>query len=154
MLQVKCYGSTGKRFASFQAPNAGKVKSIKLTHVNGGVSCNTLNNNPPSRWGCNNPWNVLYKPNLFKTVVTESLTNQVIFPSTHDKNFMHIVDGGDLFTTKAVILTSAVPYPVKAGDELQIWYSEDLLEHLDLKYWTHDNDPNILHCVKISLKYC
>ena len=144
---MKCYRSLGDGFASFQAPNAGKVKSIKLSHVSG-VSCAKFR--PSTRWGC-----AFFKINQFQTTITDS-TNKAIFPSERTATFNYIVDGGNKITTKEVILTSDVPYSVKEGDELRIWYGEDLLAHLDPVAYSArsaDNDGDISHCVKI-LKYC
>lgn len=143
---MKCYGSRGDNYASFKAPYAGKVKSIKLTHVSGGVSC--YENSPPSPWGCNVPdFPEFYKPTQFKTVITDN-TDKVIFPSNHVE-FKYIIPDSHYLTTKALILKSDVPFKVVAEQEFRIWYGEDLGTR-----WEHDNDPNVLHCVKVDLMYC
>ena len=144
VYQEKCYGSAGSSHASFQVPESGKIEAVKLIHVSGGVSCNL---NPKTRWGCDN---FLYKRDYFQTFVTD-LNKEIIFPSVYTQapSSIYVVPGGDIETTRELILKPDAPYKVKKGQELQIWYGQDLL-----KYSDDNNDPNVRHCVKVSMKYC
>ena len=143
--EVKCYGSTGDKYAAFLAPSSGEIEAVRLTHFSGNVSCDTKI--PNTVWGCG--YRQYFTQDEFLTLVTDSEKN-VLFPSAQYR--MHIsyrITGADVETTKSIILKSDPPRIVKKGDEFQIWYGEDLAG-------VHDsyNDPNALHCLLVALKYC
>ena len=138
--------NTGSAYASFQVPQSGKIEAIKLIHVSGAVSC--VQSNPTTQWGCVSPF---YKRDQFHTFVTDP-EKEIIFPSVyHTKPYpmYYVVPGGDIETTKELILKPNTPYKVKKGQELQIWYAQDLIKYSDT-----NNDPNVRHCVRVSMKYC
>ena len=148
--EVKCYGSIGDKYAAFLAPSSGEIEAIRLTHFSGVVSCGT--NNPSSLWGCQNEY---FQQNEFMTFVTDS-EKKIIFPSVQYRNdytngvrSTYKVAGADVKTTKSVILKSDPPRIVEKGEEFQIWYNVDRTN-------VHEsgNDPNALHCILVSLKYC
>ena len=144
--KLMCYGSAGNSYASFRAPSMGKIEAIKLTHMSGVVSCvGTL---PHIRWGCNSPW---YTRRMFQTVVTDSQDN-LIFPSSlQTAPYIHFyeIPAVDCDTAKEIIIRSDTPHMVKHGEELQIWYIQDLLNASE-----DNNNYDVRHCVKVSLKYC
>ena len=148
--EVKCYGSMGDKYAAFLAPSSGEIEAVRFTHFSGVVSCGL--NIPSSLWGCRRV--KYFQHNEFMTFVTDSEKN-IIFPSVQyyheysDDVLTYKVAGADIMTTKSVILKSDPPRIVEKGEEFQIWYNIDRTD-------VHDggNDPNALHCILVSLKYC
>ena len=144
-----CYGSAGNSYASFQAPSTGKIEAIKLTHMSGVVSC--LDTLPHIRWGCNSVW---FTRKDFQTVVTDS-QEHLVFPSslksvqTYPEFSFYEIPGVDCDTAKEIILRSDTPHMVKHGEEFQIWYIQDLTNTSE-----ENNNHDVRHCVKVSLKYC
>ena len=114
----------------------GLLKGIKLEHISGDLTCST---SPQSRnlWGCDA---------AVMSIVTDA-NNEVVFPANIDNPHLFKVPGFDAKTSQSLVFTNhAYPNFFIKGQELRIWYTEDLID-----YTTSDNDGK--HCVKVYAKF-
>ncbi|XP_057300779.1 uncharacterized protein LOC130635463 [Hydractinia symbiolongicarpus] len=107
-----CFGTKNDQFGKFKITHNGKLAALKLKHMRGLVSCNPKK--ALTRWGCGweNPKNIFI-------VITNS-EDQIIMPEGKKKEHNKIpgFNGNSSFIT--------LDKQVKAGEELRIWYSQDL----------------------------
>lgn len=127
-----CFGGSGNEYATLVVPIEGFLMSVKLTHVSGLSSCKRNSPQYNSNWGCsrNHPE---HGRSPFNVVVTTAPRNDILFP-TH---FFHQHNKGSYWYDKPevdphspeIILTDASnPIYVAMGQELRVWFGEDLLK--------------------------
>lgn len=126
-----CFGAIGDQFGNFFSPYSGKLASVKLVHLYGNVTCNKRIPQHWSYWGCGS-----YNRDI-NIVITDS-NYSVLFPSSefiYNKRGMWswIPDYDSL--SPELVLFAPKPRFVTKGQELRVWYGEDLK-----KYYVLDND--------------
>ena len=116
---------------------------MKLQHVSGYVTCNTLKP-VNSYWGCYG------HPTRLFTAITDEQEN-IIFPSNsgilklrpYKRDFF---PPGKNDLSPELILPSVTPVRVSRGQVFKVWYTEDLMQHT-----VSDNGGT--HCVKVYASY-
>ena len=145
-ISTLCYGPKGNQFGKFHLEHSGYLVELILKHKSGNISC--VIPPAPSYWGCNIN-HTIATPTRINIIVTDK-KNNVIFPSI--KKINKFIDGkwydfpgfqGNsdvlVFTTDYV---SRPTYIKNVGQEIRIWYGEDLV-----KYTVDDNSGR--HCVEV-----
>ena len=124
-----CFGARGNKFGTFHAPSTGNLGAIKLVHLYGYVSCDTRKVSHWSYWGCgDNPWSG--PTNKINVVITTS-SNSIILPPTEFMTLAHLkwytIPGYNSLSPELVLAFFSRPRSIVSGQELRLWYAEDLL---------------------------
>ena len=129
-----CFGATGNSFGRFIVKAEGFVAAIKLVHYNGSVTCdkNTIAKKPAefnSKWGCA-PSHPFLGETSINTLVTTS-SNKIVFPKDHHfthehSNLWYHMEQFDSMSDVLVFQRFDDPLYVAPGQELRLWYGEDL----------------------------
>ena len=121
-----CFGARDNRFGKFLVPSSGKLASVKLVHVYGYVTCDTRKTYHWSYWGCNQHSSV---KNQVDAVITTS-GGSVLLPSSQfitDKTHKwSLIPGYNSLSPELVLSAFSNPPSVTRGQELRLWYGEDL----------------------------
>ena len=136
-----CYGTRDDQFGKFHLKHSGYLVELILKHKSGNVTC-TVTPVEMSYWGCN-------LINHINMIVTDK-NNNVIFPSIKQINkfmvgrwyFLPGFQGNSdvlVFTTDYV---SRPKYIEDGGQEIRIWYGEDLVN-------SSESDNSGTHCVEV-----
>ena len=122
-LQKKnvCFGARGNKFGSFKLTEAGTLNSIKLVHKSGYVSCMS-GSSGNSNWGCGG--------DAISTVVTNG-NNQLLFPRDMSSDGWYTLPSRNSKSMELVLDKSTSLIRMNKGDELRIWYGEDLRGHTE-----------------------
>ena len=123
-----CFEAKNNQFGRFYVPSSGKLAAIKLVHRYGYVSCDTRISFYWSYWGCGvNPWNGL--KDLVDVVITNS-ANHILLPATQfitTGTKWSKIPGHNSLSQELVLSVISQPHGVTAGQELRLWYGEDLV---------------------------
>lgn len=130
-----CVGSKGDSPGYWRLPSDGVLRAVKLKHD--GQSFITCNKNGGekfnSKWGCGAP-NLV---NLVNIHITDNFNNN-IFPTNHRQpgGFYPLIGRNHMSESLGFsALYSEDVLEVKRGDEVRVWYGEDLFNHAE-----SDND--------------
>ena len=138
-----CYEAKYNQPAKFTVPKSGRIKHFKLVHVSGFISCRLVVSHYDSRWGCG-----YYENDEIMTAITDAKNNIITF---HDelksRGYIKLPKENAKSKELNLPLVSDRPYDVRNGQELRVWYTEDLTNGGD-----HDNGGR--HCVHVFAKYC
>ena len=100
---------------------------VKLVHLSGYVSCSTASVHHYSFWGCGSH---TYLKNHVNVVITTS-SNYIILPLsqffTYSGGKWSEIPGYNSLSPE-IILPFFSPYPVSSGQQLRLWYGEDLVD--------------------------
>ena len=128
-----CYKAKGKNYGVIRLKREGMLRGIKLEHISGDLTCHISVPHKTSLWGCST---------AVLTLITDT-NNQVIFPANIGNTKLPKVPVYDAKTSQILIYTNfAYPSFFVKGQELRIWYSEDL-------YDQHTDDNSGTHCIKV-----
>lgn len=114
-----------------------------LEHVSGDLTCRKQATRMTSLWGCGDA-----SGGKIMTIITDD-NNEVVFPVNINisKGVRYKISGVNAKTSKVLVFTNlAYPGYFKIGQELRIWYTEDLFDD-DTK------DNRGTHCVKAYAKF-
>ena len=111
-----CFEARGNRFGSFKLTEAGTLKAIKLVHKSGYVSCKS-GSSGNSYWGCG--------ADDISTAVTNS-NNKVLFPNEMSIHGWYRLPNTNSDSMELVLERSTSLIRMNKGEELRIWYGEDL----------------------------
>ena len=121
-----CFGARQNRFGKFFVPFSGKLASVKLVHVYGYVTCDTSKAYHWSYWGCHQYPGL---KNHVDAVITTS-GGSVLLPSsqfiTHKTAKWSLIPGYNSLSPELVLSAFSNPPSVTRGQELRLWYGEDL----------------------------
>ena len=122
-----CFGAKSDQFGKFFVPTGGRLASFKLVHFYGYVTCDKSDKRYWSYWGCSTYHGGLKeKVNI---VITNS-ANHILLPSSqfmHDSNKWSSLQGYNSFSPEIVLSVFSNPSVVVKGQELRLWYGEDLM---------------------------
>ena len=127
-----CFGTRDSQYGAFRIPKSGRVKTIKLIYKSGGVTCSTAYDT--TYWGCRHE---LYVDNGLLTVITNANKETVMPPaedlmgygeSSCNKKDYYKLDGTTSSSPELVYPDLAIPLSVSRDQELQIWYTQDLID--------------------------
>ena len=132
-----CFGANFDEFGSFAIEFGGSVNAVKLVHVAGEISCSALPG-ITAKFGCGTA--SVYE---IHTVITTS-NNEILLPES--KETVYTLPGYQRDSEEIVFAEISTPLLLSFGQELRIWYGEDLINKDD-----GDNSGN--HCVDVYAKY-
>ena len=133
-----CFGAKGNQYGSFKTPFHGKLAAIKLVHLYGYVSCIFHTKASWTYWGCNIPECYPKWTDRIGVAITNS-TNDLLLPTSHflitGETMWYRIPGYHSLSPELVLSFFSNPHSMSSGEELRLWYGEDLLD-----YTEHDND--------------
>ena len=118
------------KFGTFEAPKGGQLAAVKLVHLYGYVSCYAPDANTWSFWGCGLPYQEV-------AVAITTSKDEIILPPNEFMQFEHAegkwakVPGYNSVSPEIVLSVMSDPIPVEEGQELRLWYAEDLSDYYD-----------------------
>ena len=120
-----CFGAKGDDFGRFSYHGNIFVRSFKLVHRSGKVSCLKTRANSYSYWGC---WR---NPHLAAILTDHS--NNILAPdaSIVQGNGRYNLPGYSSSSSELVFEKSGKPHVIFANNELRLWYGEDLRGHTE-----------------------
>ena len=133
-----CFGAKDNQFGRFQVEVGGYIQAVKLVHVSGAVNC-YFPRNASSKWGCDLP-NV--KQYIF--VFLTDTSNTILLPMGQSSRYT--IPGYDAQSSEIIFSGFPNPLHLSSGQELRMWYEEDLLDHTE-----HDNIGT--SCTDVFAKY-
>ena len=124
-----CFGAKGDDFGRFSYHGNIFVRSFKLVHRSGKVSCLKTRADSYSYWGC---W---HNPHLAAILTDQN--NNILAPeaSIVQGNGRYNLPGYSSSSSELVFEKSGKPHVIFANNELRLWYGEDLRGHTE-----EDND--------------
>ena len=140
-----CFGSKNNKYGEIKASQTGYIQAMKVIHVEGYLTCKYYKPSYKSLWGCNTKEDeAKYLVNTW--ITTTENKDGIVFPnyeSKSDKNGNYHLEG---YNQKSPYLmwTQGPKKPTKVheGDELRVWYGEDLFDQQQ-----YDNDGE--HCIDV-----
>jgi len=127
-----CFGAKNQQFGRFfvNSVSGEKLASVRLVHLYGYLTCDTRIICYWSYWGCRGI--LFYSVENINIVITTA-SNQALLPPDH-----FIVDHGTKWSnlpgytsvSPELVLSFFNPYSVSPGQELRLWYGEDLMNAL------------------------
>ena len=120
-----CFGAKGDDFGRFSYHGNIFVKSFKLVHLSGKVTCLKTRANSYSYWGC---WR---NPKLAAILTDQN--NNILAPdaSIVQGNGRYNLPGYSSSSPELVFEKSGKPHVIFANNELRLWYGEDLRGHTE-----------------------
>ena len=121
-----CFGAKNQQFGRFFAHSVsgGKLAAVKLVHLYGYVTCDTRHISYWSYWGCG----AYYSGDKIDVVITTA-TNHVLLPPSQlivHQGAQWAKIPGYTSVSPELVLSFFNPYSVQSGQELRLWYGEDL----------------------------
>ena len=132
-LHPVCFGAKANNYGSFHVPSSGKIAAVKLIHLSGYVSCAVSGISYWSFWGCGNKSPIGNHVSLAITTSSNALLMPPYVLFTYGNGRWSELNGYNSFSDE-IILPRFSPYSVYSGQELRLWYGEDLVG-----YTEHDN---------------
>ena len=136
-----CFGARNHQFGRFYVPKSGNLAAIKLVHRYGYVSCDTREVSHWSYWGCGDKtWNDINK--MVDVVITNS-DNHILLPPNQFftiGNHWSKIPGYNSLSPVLVLSVFSHPHWVTSGQELRLWYGEDLVN------WTEARNGGRVCC--------
>ena len=120
-----CFGAKGDDFGRFSYHGNIFVRSFKLVHLSGKVSCLKTRENSYSYWGC---WR-----NPYLAAILTDHSNNILAPdaSIVQGNGRYNLPGYSSSSSELVFEKSGKPHVIFANNELRLWYGEDLRGHTE-----------------------
>ena len=134
-----CFGAKGNDYGQFKTAKGGKLRKIKLVHLNGYVSCVSPSPVYWSHWGCGS-----LQHSGSKDFIVVALTNEgdkILFPPSElgkDSSHWVLVPGYSSYSPELVMSIYDTPVSISAGQNLRLWYIEDLEDS-----WEGDNHGRV-----------
>lgn len=132
-----CFGARGDKFGSFEVKIGGSVNSVKLVHVSGEVACSFFSGG--SKFGCGKS-----SPELYTFITTAN--NDILLPEIDELLPKYTLQGYHPDSTEIVFRNISTPLRLSSGQQLRIWYGEDLRDETEI-----DNSGS--SCVDVYAKY-
>ena len=148
-----CFGGRNDGYGAFHITKTGHVNTMKLVHKNGSIHCNPKDGD--SYWTCTSSG----YSNKLMTMITNA-RKEVLLPPTEDleghrydgapascqKPHFYSLGGTGIKSPQLVFRNLSNPLFLSRGQELQIWYGQDLV-----KCWEEDNTGTT--CVDVYAWY-
>ena len=148
-----CFGGRNDNYGAFYITKTGHVNTMKLVRKSGSIRCNP--NKPYSYWTCTHQ---AYDKKLM-TIITNA-SKEVLLPPTEDlegsryngatascqKPHFYSLRGIGIKSTQLVFRNLSNPLFLSRGQELQIWYGQDLVK-------CSENDNTGTTCVDVYAWY-
>ena len=146
-----CFGARNHQFGRFSMPSSGRLAAIKLVHLYGYVSCSKRGNvDHWSYWGCGYCFSL--SRDKVNVVITTS-SNHIILPPNQflSRGWLgigkwHDILGYNSWSPELVLSVFSHPLWVSSGQQLRVWYGEDLVDYLE-----NDNGGKV--CCDVYARY-
>jgi len=119
-----CFGARNQQFGRFfvHSVSGKKLASVKMVHLYGYVTCDTRYISYWSYWGCRGVSSI--------NIAITTASNHVLLPPSqlivnHGYKFSKIP--GYTSVSPEIVLSFFNPYWISSGQELRLWYGEDLM---------------------------
>ena len=123
-----CFGARDNQFGKFLVPSSGRLASVKLVHLYGYVTCQKSVASYWSYWGCS-IYHGSVKAHVNVAITTSA--NRILLPSsqfiTVSSTKWSRIPGYNSFSPALVLSAFSNPPSVTQGQELRLWYGEDLV---------------------------
>ena len=141
-----CYKAKEGNYGVLKLRQEGLLRGIMLKHVSGNLTCFAEDPQRTSLWGCSTI-NKGQKDLRVTTIVTDA-SNSVVFPADFSNALPHFKVPGFNPNMSEILVFTNLAYPnfFNKGQELRIWYSEDLF-HVTAA------DNGGTHCVNVYTKF-
>merc|ERR1712080_131067 len=138
-----CFGAKDSNFGKFYVNQNGALYALKLVYHSGNVSCYVPDPTLASHWGCKHT----YVASLVGVFVTDE-SNQIIFPKSfgNSTDTFYKMPGYNGMSNKLAFVDFSTPMYASRGQELRIWYGEDLSD-------TFDHDNGGMTCADVYAKF-
>ncbi|KAL9970921.1 hypothetical protein ACROYT_G023381 [Oculina patagonica] len=118
-----CFGAKDNQFGRFEIETGGSVNAVKLVHLSGSVVCNVdVDADEWSRFGCRKTTQEI------QTVIANS-EDFILLPESQEPYYT--LPGHNADSKEVVFTEISNPLQLSSGQELRIWYGEDLENHSD-----------------------
>ena len=139
-----CFGARDNKYGSFDVPHGGKIAAVKLVYLSGYVT----STGHISRWSF---WGIHATAQKYVSLAITTSSNTLLMPP--DEFFTlpggagkwSKLPGYDSFSPE-IILPRFSPYSVSSGQELRLWFSEDLVGYTE-------SDNGGLVCCNVYVLY-
>ena len=122
-----CFGAKDSQFGSFKASVGGNLMKVKLVHLYGYVTCLDGRDNYWSHWGCGN-YLINGNSNYIDVSLTTATDNILLPPSEIGRSDKWtLIPGYSSRSPELVMSIYDTPVAVTAGQELRLWYTQDLI---------------------------
>ena len=127
-----CFGARGDQYGAFNITKSGHLKTMKLVHKSGAVSC--IPNYDTSYWGCRSNY---YGNNSLLTIITNASKESLLPPAgdlrkangwCFNKPHFYSLSGTTHKSPELVFSDLSNPLSVSRNQELQIWYGQDWMD--------------------------
>ena len=125
-----CFGAKGNQFGKFYVPSDGKLLAIKLVHLHGYVSCVNYRVSHWSHWGCGTYSSLIGQVSV---AITTS-GNHILLPPSQfitGSGKWSKIPGYNSWSPELVLSVFSSPLTVTSGQELRLWYGEDLVNYTE-----------------------
>jgi len=120
-----CFGARDSKYGKFELQQEGMMTGIKIVHKGGYVTCN---NNAKSNWGCT-------PGHVHLSVYITDTANQKILPKhvteVGSSKAWFVLPGYNSKSPELVFTDMCSPMYAHKGQELRLWYGEDLVGHTE-----------------------
>ena len=120
-----CFGAKDNTFGSFNVPYGGKIAAVKLVYLSGYVTCAQDVLSYWSFWGCGDKVSGAKRIDVIITTSSNTIITPVSPFLKDNPGKWYDLPGYDSFSSE-IILPRFSPYSVSSGQELRLWYGEDL----------------------------
>ncbi|XP_078384966.1 uncharacterized protein LOC144667429 isoform X2 [Oculina patagonica] len=126
-----CFGIDNSQYGTFKIPAGGNLELIKLklVHLDGYVSCYRYTVTYWSHWGCGLRFGST--PEYVLVAITNT-HNKILLPPSQLQKSQSTADlffvPGYTSQSPELVLSAFYPLAVQTGQELRLWYTEDLLQ--------------------------
>ena len=125
-----CFGARGNKYGAFNITKTGRVRTMKLVRKSGSIRCNTVYGD--SFWGCMK--RASYSSKQFMTIMTNN-KGEALLPPTEalkdsgcGKRYNYELEETGHKSPVLVFRNLSSLLPLARGQELQIWYGQDLVD--------------------------
>ena len=119
-----CFGARDDSYGAFNITESGVIRTFKLVHLSGSIKCNPYD--PPSYWGCDNPW---FGDTRLLTIITFKNRSALLLADykRKDCDYSYKIEGVGVNETELRFNNLPSPISVSVGEEFQIWFTQDLM---------------------------
>ena len=115
-----CFGAKDDQFGRFNVEVGGSVEPVKLIHVSGWVNCDVVHYSS-TNWGCR----ATDVGTVIGTVITTS-NDVILLPDFDELQVWYTLPEYNPDSKEIVFKGLKNPLLLSSGQELRIWYNEDL----------------------------
>ena len=134
-----CFGAKNNQYGKFNVPLGGNLAAVKLVHLYGYVTCASWATASWSHWGCG----ICGVQDQINVIITTTANaNGILLPPSQfiisAGGKWYKIRGYNDMSPELVLSFFSHPHSVTSGQELRLWYGEDLMNTSE-----SDNDGRV-----------